>query len=169
MHQPTPLPDFSCSEKMIVAIYEAVKDSVSLNHLREHQNNFLVVHLLNQTRVAQYTYRSIQAVLRLYSSPGEVLAGLDIDTCCLYDGKSHDIQIREPCLCKPMLHSLPHVSGQRGRYDPRSPSYEVCLPKYFKRSLRSSSPPSFGTRSILRCVPQNTRHRLFLTPPSTDI
>ena len=106
--------DFSCSDTKIVAIYvEAVRDSASLDHLRAH-HNFLVLHLLNQTRVAQYTYRSIQVVLRLYSPPGEVLAGFDIDTCCLYDGKSHDIQIREPCLCKPTLHSLPHVSGQHG-------------------------------------------------------
>jgi len=37
---------------------------------------------------AQYPYRSVQIVLRLYQSPAEILAGFDIDApCCAYDGK----------------------------------------------------------------------------------
>lgn len=38
--------------------------------------------------LAQYPYRSVQIVLRLYSSPAEIVAGFDIDACCAcYDGK----------------------------------------------------------------------------------
>jgi hypothetical protein len=37
--------------------------------------------------LAQYPYRSVQIVLRLYHSPAEILAGFDIDApCCAYDG-----------------------------------------------------------------------------------
>jgi len=44
----------------------------------------LTVHVLS----AQYPYRSVQIVLRLYHSPAEILAGFDIDApCCAYDGK----------------------------------------------------------------------------------
>ena len=36
---------------------------------------------------AQYPYRSVQIVLRLYHSPAEILAGFDVDTACVaYDG-----------------------------------------------------------------------------------
>lgn len=36
---------------------------------------------------AQYPYRAVQIVLRLYQSPAEVLAGFDVDApCCAYDG-----------------------------------------------------------------------------------
>lgn len=44
--------------------------------------------LNNISSSAQYPYRSVQIVLRLYSSPAEILAGFDIDApCCLFDGK----------------------------------------------------------------------------------
>jgi hypothetical protein len=43
--------------------------------------------LYSQYVPAQYPYRSVQIVLRLYSSPAEILAGFDVDVaCCAYDG-----------------------------------------------------------------------------------
>ena len=44
--------------------------------------------------LAQYPYRSVQIVLRVYSSPAEVLAGFDVDVaCCAYDGDRVAIQM----------------------------------------------------------------------------
>ncbi len=38
---------------------------------------------------AQYPYRAVQIVLRLYHSPAEILAGFDVDApCCAFDGSS---------------------------------------------------------------------------------
>lgn len=43
----------------------------------------------NSSYTAQYPYRSVQIVLRLYTSPAEILAGFDVDApCCAYDGES---------------------------------------------------------------------------------
>lgn len=39
------------------------------------------------TMVSEYPFRHIQIELRLYSSPCEVLAGFDVDSCCVgFDG-----------------------------------------------------------------------------------
>ena len=45
------------------------------------------------SRSGQYPYRSIQVVLRLYSSPSEILTGFDVDAPCFaYDGKSSSLR-----------------------------------------------------------------------------
>ena len=37
----------------------------------------------------RHRHRRVQIILRLYSSPAEVLMGFDIDSCCVaYDGTS---------------------------------------------------------------------------------
>ena len=72
---------------------------------------------------AQYPYRSTQIVLRLYSSPAEVLAGFDVDAlCCAYDG---DCVWANPCAIVSIMRQQITVDMTR-----RSPLYEVRLAKY---------------------------------------
>ena len=77
---------------------------------------------------AQYPYRSVQIVLRLYSSPAEILAGFDVDApCCAYDG---DRVWANPRAIVSMMRQSNTVDMTR-----RSPSYEVRLAKYSSRGF----------------------------------
>ena len=77
---------------------------------------------------AQYPYRNIQIVLRLYNSPGEILAGFDVDApCCAYDG---DRVWANPRAIVSMMRQSNTVDMTR-----RSPSYEVRLAKYALRGF----------------------------------
>ena len=81
-----------------------------------------------QNVLAQYPYRSIQIVLRLYSSPAEALAGFDVDVaCCAYDG---DRVWANPRAIVSMMRQSNTVDMTR-----RSPSYEVRLAKYSSRGF----------------------------------
>jgi hypothetical protein len=79
-------------------------------------------------RSAQYPYRCVQIVLRLYSSPAEILAGFDVDApCCAFDGK----QVwANPRAIVSMMRQANTVDISR-----RSPSYEVRLSKYSFRDF----------------------------------
>jgi hypothetical protein len=78
--------------------------------------------------LAQYPYRSVQIVLRLYSSPAEVLAGFDVDApCCAYDG---DRVWASPRAIVSMMRQSNTVDMTR-----RSPSYEIRLAKYSSRGF----------------------------------
>src|SRR6266849_8440509 len=84
--------------------------------------------LYSQNVLAQYPYRSVQIVLRLYSSPAEILAGFDVDVaCCAYDG---DRVWANPRAIVSMMRQSNTVDMTR-----RSPSYEVRLAKYFSRGF----------------------------------
>jgi hypothetical protein len=81
-----------------------------------------------QSLLAQYPYRSVQIVLRLYSSPAEILAGFDVDApCCAYDG---DRVWANPRAIVSMMRQSNTVDMTR-----RSPSYEVRLAKYSSRGF----------------------------------
>ena len=78
--------------------------------------------------LAQYPYRSVQIVLRLYSSPAEVLAGFDVDApCCAYDGNR---VWANPRAIISMMRQSNTIDVTR-----RSPSYEVRLAKYSLRGF----------------------------------
>jgi hypothetical protein len=78
--------------------------------------------------LAQYPYRSVQIVLRLYHSPAEILAGFDIDApCCAYDGTR---VWANPRAIVAMMRQCNTTDVTR-----RSPSYEVRLSKYAKRGF----------------------------------
>lgn len=106
-------------------------------HLRQDKayyfNHLWVIHairkkLYSQNVLAQYPYRSVQIVLRLYSSPAEVLAGFDVDVaCCAYDG---DRVWANPRAIVSMMRQSNTVDMTR-----RSPSYEVRLAKYSSRGF----------------------------------
>lgn len=85
------------AEKKCIQIYQAVRDSIPWDitcvrskHAISIHGTPLRIHFgdLNLKLLAgQYPYRSIQIVLRLYSSPAEILAGFDVDCACVaYDG-----------------------------------------------------------------------------------
>jgi hypothetical protein len=83
--------------------------------------------LYSQKVLAQYPYRSVQIVLRLYSSPAEILAGFDVDVaCCAYDG---DRVWANPRAIVSMMRQSNTVDMTR-----RSP-YEVRLAKYSSRGF----------------------------------
>ena len=96
-------------------------------------NTLWVVHgnpkrLYSQNLSAQYPCRSVQIVLRLYSSPAEILAGFDVDApCCAYDG---DHVWANPRAIISMMRQSNTVDMTR-----RSPSYEVRLAKYSSRGF----------------------------------
>lgn len=82
----------------------------------------------SQNVLAQYPYRSIQIVLRLYTSPAEILAGFDVDVACYaYDG---DRVWANPRAIVSMMRQSNTVDMTR-----RSPSYEVRLAKYSSRGF----------------------------------
>ena len=85
------------------------------------------------TFAAPWPFRRVQIILRLYSSPAEVLMGFDIDSCCVaYDGTSVS--------CLPRWRRA--VNGSFNLVDParRSPSYELRLSKYALRGFAVAVP-----------------------------
>ncbi|KAI9462535.1 hypothetical protein F5148DRAFT_1286433 [Russula earlei] len=132
------------AERKIVAIYEAVRDSVPWDVTCIRTKHTVSIH-------SQYPYRNIQIVLRLYSSPAEILAGFDIDApCCAYDGNR--VWPSPRAIISMMRQSLT-VDMTR-----RSPSYEVRLAKYCSRGFevyipglkRSEIDPTIFERAVGR-------------------
>ncbi|KAF8260330.1 hypothetical protein EI94DRAFT_1780506 [Lactarius quietus] len=109
------------AERKIITIYETVRDSVPWDVTCVRTKHTVSIH-------SQYPYRNIQIVLRLYSSPAEVLAGFDVDApCCAYDG---DRVWANPRAIVSMMRQSNTVDMTR-----RSPSYEVRLAKYSSRGF----------------------------------
>lgn len=107
------------AELKINAIYEAVRDSVPWDVTCVRTKHTVSIH-------SQYPYRAVQIVLRLYSSPAEILAGFDVDApCCAYDGERI---WASPRAIVAMMRQCNTVDMTR-----RSPSYEVRLTKYSSR------------------------------------
>ncbi|KAJ3987613.1 ankyrin repeat protein [Lentinula detonsa] len=132
------------AEAKIVTIYEAVRDSVPWDVTCVRTKHTVSIH-------SQYPYRSVQIVLRLYSSPAEILAGFDIDApCCAYDG-SH--VWANPRAIVALMRQCNTIDVTR-----RSPSYEIRLMKYSSRAFevyvpnlsRADVDPTIYERSIVR-------------------
>ncbi|KAF7300977.1 putative ankyrin repeat protein [Mycena indigotica] len=132
------------AEAKILKIYEAVRDSVPWDVTCVRTKHTVSIH-------CQYPYRSVQIVLRLYSSPAEILAGFDIDApCVLYNGSR---VYASPRAIIAMMRQCNTVDMTR-----RSPSYEVRLAKYARRGFevfvpslsRSEVDPTIYERSIAR-------------------
>ncbi|RDB20232.1 hypothetical protein Hypma_012624 [Hypsizygus marmoreus] len=136
--------DAEQAKKKIVAIYEAVRDSIPWDVTCVRTKHTISIH-------SQYPYRSVQIVLRLYSSPAEIMAGFDIDApCCLYNGER---VLANPRAIVAMMRQANTVDMTR-----RSPSYEVRLAKYSSRTFevyvpslqRDNIDPTIYERSITR-------------------
>ena len=83
--------------------------------------------------VSQYPYRHIQIVLRLYSSPAEILMGFDVDSCsCGFDGKQ---VYMTPRCHQALIRQMNTVDMTR-----RSPTYELRLAKYADRGFEVEVP-----------------------------
>ncbi|KAK7232275.1 hypothetical protein SO694_00030326 [Aureococcus anophagefferens] len=97
------------------------------------------------TFAASWPLRRVQVILRLYSSPAEVLMGFDIDSCCAaYDGTR--------LLCLPRFRRA--VNSSLNLVDPsrRSPSYESRLRKYALRGFAVSVPAYDPSRVVASAV-----------------
>ncbi|KAK8812344.1 hypothetical protein WA158_007578 [Blastocystis sp. Blastoise] len=80
------------------------------------------------TLVSEFPFRHIQIILRLYSSPAEILMGFDVDSCAIgYDGKEVYMVPR----CHQALVRHRNVIDMSRR----SPTYEQRLTKYAKRGF----------------------------------
>ncbi|KAJ7058898.1 ankyrin repeat protein [Mycena amicta] len=132
------------AEAKIVQIYEAIRDSIPWDVTCLRTKNTVSIH-------SQYPYRPIQIVLRLYRTPAEILAGLDVDaTCIAYDGRR---VYATPRAIVAFMRQANTVDMTR-----RSPSYEVRLTKYAGRGFeiyvpdlrRGDIDPTIYERSILR-------------------
>ncbi|KAF5369314.1 hypothetical protein D9758_002726 [Tetrapyrgos nigripes] len=132
------------AEKKIVTIYEAVRDSVPWDVTCVRTKHTVSIY-------SQYPYRSVQIVLRLYSSPAEILAGFDIDAPCLmFDGSR---VLANPRAIVALMRQCNTTDMTR-----RSPSYEVRLAKYAARGFevyvstldRTKVDPTIYERSINR-------------------
>ncbi|RPD55207.1 ankyrin [Lentinus tigrinus ALCF2SS1-7] len=132
------------AEVKMQTIYEAVRDSVPWDVTCVRTKHTVSIH-------SQYPYRSIQIVLRLYSSPAEILAGFDVDApCCAFDGQR---VWANPRAIVAMMRQCNTVDMTR-----RSPSYEVRLTKYSLRDFevyvptlrRDDIDPTIFERSIQR-------------------
>ncbi len=78
--------------------------------------------------LAQFPFRTIQIVLRLYQSPAEILAGFDIDAPCFaFDGRH---VITNPRALVALIRQANTIDITR-----RSPSYEMRLAKYASRGF----------------------------------
>ena len=109
------------AEVKMQQIYEAVRDSVPWDVTCVRTKHTVSIH-------SQYPYRSAQIVLRLYSSPAEILAGFDVDApCCAFDGQR---VWANPRAIVAMMRQCNTVDMTR-----RSPSYEVRLTKYSMRDF----------------------------------
>ncbi|KAI1782779.1 ankyrin [Ganoderma leucocontextum] len=132
------------AEAKMQAVYEAVRDSVPWDVTCVRTRHTVSIH-------SQYPYRSVQIVLRLYSSPAEILAGFDVDApCCAFDGER---VWASPRAIVAMMRQANTVDMTR-----RSPSYEVRLTKYSMRAFevyvpalkREDVDPTIFERSIQR-------------------
>ncbi|KAG6843611.1 hypothetical protein H0H87_002590, partial [Tephrocybe sp. NHM501043] len=116
------------AEKKIVQIHEAIHNSVPWDVTCVRKKHTVSIHLPLTTGLAQYPYRPVQIILRLYSSPAEILADFDIDApCCLYSGSRI---LANPRAIVAMMRQANTVDMTR-----RSPSYEVRLTKYSGRAF----------------------------------
>ena len=109
------------AEAKMQVIYEAVRDSVPWDVTCVRTRNTVSIH-------SQFPYRTVQMVLRLYSSPAEMMAGADIDVAsCAWDGER---VWATPRALVAMMRQANTVDITR-----RSPSYEVRLTKYAARGF----------------------------------
>eukprot|EP01117_Protostelium_nocturnum_P006255 TRINITY_DN2256_c0_g3_i1.p1 TRINITY_DN2256_c0_g3~~TRINITY_DN2256_c0_g3_i1.p1 ORF type:complete len:1398 (+),score=544.34 TRINITY_DN2256_c0_g3_i1:123-4316(+) len=85
------------------------------------------------TLVTEFPRRNIQIILRLYSSPAEILMGFDVDSCSVgFDG----VKVwMNPRCARALKYQTNIVDMTR-----RSPSYENRLIKYSKRGFSISVP-----------------------------
>ncbi|KAH7108180.1 ankyrin [Auriculariales sp. MPI-PUGE-AT-0066] len=132
------------AEKRCVEIYEAIRDSVPWDVTCVRTKHAITLH-------SQYPYRNVQIVLRLYSSPAEILAGFDVDCACLaFDGSR---LWASPRALAALIRQCNTIDITR-----RSPSYEVRLTKYARRGFevqvpdlrRDSIDPTIFERSLAR-------------------
>jgi len=111
-------------------------------HLRSLGDTTIVRTKLAVTFMQDFPRRVIQVVLRVYKSPAEVLAGFDVDACCVaYDGE----RVWATTRAKRALNGMVNVADSSRQ----SLTYESRLFKY-------------STRGFVTCVPGFDKQRVSL-------
>ncbi|KAJ7635860.1 hypothetical protein B0H17DRAFT_1217253 [Mycena rosella] len=132
------------TEVKIKQISEAVREAIPWDLTCVRTKNTVSIH-------SQFPYRTIQIILRQYTSPAEILAGFDIDAgCCLYDGSR---VYASPRAIIAMMRQCNTIDETR-----RSSSYEIRLSKYAARGFevyypslrRDDVDPTIYERSLTR-------------------
>ena len=117
------------ARKKMVEIFDAVQ-AASPFQVRAFRSTHAI------TLVSQYPFRHVQIVLRMYSTPSEVLMGFDVDSCAAgYDGSN---VVVPPRTVMAIMTQSNTVDMSR-----RSPSYEMRLSKYANRGFEVIMPCSF--------------------------
>ncbi|KAF9647522.1 ankyrin [Thelephora ganbajun] len=138
------------AEAKIIAVFQAVRDAIPWDCTCVRTKHSISIHC-EYFQPPQYPYRCVQIVLRLYSSPSEILAGFDVDApCCAFDGTR---VWANPRAIVSMMRQANTADITR-----RSPSYEVRLSKYSFRDFevyvpnlkREEIDPTIYERSIAR-------------------
>ncbi|KAJ7492098.1 ankyrin repeat protein [Mycena latifolia] len=109
------------TEAKIKQIYEAVREAIPWDVTCVRTKNTVSIH-------SQFPFRTIQIILRQYTSPAEILVGFDIDAgCCLYDGSR---VYANPRAIVAMMRQCNTIDETRC-----SSSYEIRLSKYAARGF----------------------------------
>ena len=112
--------------KKLEEIYEAVCNEIPYTALAFRSAYAISI-------VSQFPYRHIQIILRLYSSPAEILMGFDVDSCsCGFDGKQ---VYMTPRCHQALIRQMNTIDVTR-----RSPTYELRLAKYADRGFEVEVP-----------------------------
>lgn len=115
----------SCRKKL-EEIYEAVCNEIPFPVLAFRSAYAISI-------VSQFPYRHIQIILRLYSSPAEILMGFDVDSCSMgFDGSQ---VYMTPRCHQALVRQMNTVDMTR-----RSPTYEMRLAKYADRGFEVEVP-----------------------------
>lgn len=118
--------DQKAAEEKILHIYDAVREACPFDVICFRSAHSVSI-------VSQYPYRHVQIVLRLYSSPCEVLSGFDVDSCSVgFDGSK--VWMTPRCHLA-LVNQYNNVNMSR-----RSPTYEMRLAKYAKRGFEVAVP-----------------------------
>lgn len=114
------------SRKKLEEIFEAVCNEIPFTVLAFRSAYAISI-------VSQFPYRHIQIILRLYSSPAEILMGFDVDACSVgFDGKQ---VYMTPRCHQALVRQMNTVDVTR-----RSPTYEMRLAKYADRGFEVEVP-----------------------------
>ena len=114
------------SRKKLEDIYEAVCNEIPYPVIAFRSAYAISI-------VSQFPYRHIQIILRLYSSPAEILMGFDVDACSIgFDGSQ---VYMTPRCHQALVRQMNTVDMTR-----RSPTYEMRLAKYADRGFEVEVP-----------------------------
>ncbi|ORZ31172.1 hypothetical protein BCR44DRAFT_1276921 [Catenaria anguillulae PL171] len=117
--------DEEAAKKKMEEIYDQITDAVPFEMVAIRTTHSVSI-------CAQFPYRHIQIILRLYASPAETLMGFDVDSCA--------VATRQPSLAHATCPLCFLTQTNTVDMTRRSPTYESRLAKYAKRGFEVRVP-----------------------------